>query len=652
MDLEPGQYQEESIHEKSVNEASGDPGLQGYTFTWVTKLSIILTILSCLLYANTLRNDYVLDDVTMITENHYVQQGFSGIPLLLTTHHMEGFSANRMSDYRPLSLVMFAIEYQFFGLDPAMGHFFNIVFFAAAVVFLFLFLNKLFNGEKIVVAFVAALLFAVHPVHTEVVANIKSRDELMCFFFAFAALNVLINYARQGRWYQLPCGIILLVLAVLSKETVLTFLGVIPLIFFFYENQNKKRSLLITLGMVAVVIFFLFIWNYVQTRDTEQPSLAANLIHSSSIGAGGSTARVAPKLLILGYQLRLLFVPYPLNSHYSFSDVAHVSFTNIGVLLSIAAYLFLVYMGLMKLFKNKKDPWAFAILFYLITLSLFSNLIFTLGQPLANRYAFFPSVGFCLACALAFERWISTEQAGDIAALKNWRPIAVLVPVLLVFSAMTIARNTDWKDNLTLVNADLSKSSGDYISQYKVGLELQVKYDSEPDTAAKRRINDLSIKYFLRSLQINPGYTEAHSDLGVAYFRENNFDSAEFHFKKVLELNPLHYNAAFNLATIFFKEQRFPEAVFYYEKAVRIDSAVDVAAWYNMGICYTRLRQFDTAIRCSKKVIAAAPQFAGYRSFCNLALLYQIIGNADSTKKYEQIAQKYYQGFHVPSSVE
>ncbi|MCW3123978.1 MAG: tetratricopeptide repeat protein, partial [Flavipsychrobacter sp.] len=221
-----------------------------FPLTLLTKLCIILTLIAGLVYANTLSNDYVMDDVMMITENRLVKEGIKGIPELLTTHHLEGFGANKVSDYyRPLSLVMFAIEYQFFGLNAAEGHFFNIVFFAACVVLLFLFLNKLFDGRKLLVAFVAALLFAVHPVHTEVVANIKSRDELMCFFFAFLALNLFIDYVKQGRLYQLITGIFLLLLSVLSKETVVTFLAILPLIFFFYKNENKQRSILIIAGI-------------------------------------------------------------------------------------------------------------------------------------------------------------------------------------------------------------------------------------------------------------------------------------------------------------------------------------------------------------------------------------------------------------------
>ncbi len=616
-------------------------------FTLVTKLCIILAVLSCLVYANTLKNGYVIDDVMMITENHYVKQGIAGIPALLTTHHLEGFGANQVSDYyRPLSLVMFAAEYQFFGLNAAEGHFFNILIFAACVVLLFLFFNKLFNGEKIIVAFVTALLFAVHPIHTEVVANIKSRDELLCFFFAFIALNLFINYARQGKLYQFLTGAFCLFLSVLSKETVVTFMGVIPLVFFFYEKEHKKRSVLITISSVVMVVLFLFLWNYAQTRSEIQESLGAKLLHSSSAAAPGKAAALAPKILILGYHLRLLAVPYPLNFNYSFSSFASAGFGNAGVLISLAAYLLLGYTGLRRLFKNKKDPWALGILFYLITLSLYSNIVFVLGQAMANRYAFFPSAGYCLVFALAFQRWILRTESNDMAILKNGKPLAVLIPVLLCYSIMTVARNTDWKDNYTLVNADLPKSPDDYMMQHRAGLELQQKLEAEPDSLKRMQINEESIQHYLKSLAINPDYTEANSDIGVAYLRKNEYDSAIFYFKRTLGLNPSQFNAATNLGTLYFKKQQYRDAIIYYQKAVGIDSSIDIA-WYNMGVCFAQIKQLDSSVICFKKVIQIAPGLDNYKAFVKVAILYKMTDNMDSAKKYEQIAKQYYADFHL-----
>ncbi len=613
-------------------------------WTLATRLCIVLAFFSCLLYANTLRNDYVMDDVMMIVENNYVHMGVAGIPLLFKTSHMKGFHASeRTEDYRPLSLVMFAIEYQFFGLNPVTGHLISVLVFAACVVVLFQFINRLCNGEKIVVAFVASLLFAVHPVHTEVVANIKSRDELLCFFFAFLSLCMFIDYAKEGKLYKLFFGALCLFLSVLSKETSVTFVALVPVIFFFYQNENKRRSVYITISTLAVVFLFFVIWTgVISSNDPAGVKLVNNLLANSN----NASTYLAADIHMFGRYITLLLVPYPLNNNYDFRLFASAGFGTWAVWASLLSYLLLALTGIFRLLKYKKDLWAFGILLYLITLSLFSNFPFLLAQPMSERYVFFASAGFCLLFALAFERWVTGMPANKIAVLKSTKAIVVLLPVLLCYSVITVARNMDWKSNLSLTLADVPKSPDDANLQYRAGLELQVKYNSETDTAIQRKLNEESIGHFLKSLAIRPDYTESHSDLGVAYFRENNYDSAEFHFKRVLELNPRHFNSSTNLATLYFKKQQFRDAITYYRRAVQIDPVADLE-WYNMGIAYARLLQYDSAIMCSKMVIAIAPQYDNYKSYGNAAILYKLTGQMDSAIKYEQLTKQYYPGFHL-----
>ena len=625
---------------------------QKTTINLVNRLCIVLAIITCLVYANTLRNDFAVDDVMVLSENKLVKQGFAGIPALFTTHHLEGFGANNQSDYyRPLSLVAFAIEYQFFGLSPTVGHLFNILYFTACVLLLFLFLHHLFREEKIVIAFVASLIFAVHAVHTEVVANIKSRDEIMSFMFSFLALNLLIKYTRQGKTAMLAMGIFSLFLAILSKETAVTFMGILPLVFFFYHNENKKRAAIIVSAMLGVSIIFLLLWNYAQSRTENQETVVAQLTNAFTHSDPDAATSWPPKLLILGTHLKLMLLPYPLNFQYSYGNFVFATWSNAWVVLSLIAYVALIATGTIRLFKYKKDPWAFGILFFLITLALYANIAFPMGQAMANRYDFFPSVGYCLIFALAFDKWILRSQPGQLTALKNPKALAVLLPVLILYSGLTIARNADWKDNFTLVAADLHKSPNDYAMQYKAGLELQMKYNTETDPAMQQQLNNESIVHFLQSIQMNPDYTEAHSDIGVAYMRANKPDSAEYHYKEVLRLNPRHLNASLNLATLYFKKQETDEAIRYYRNTVLIDSNVEMA-WYNLGICYAQRQQWDSSLACNKKVIHIAPQTDGYKAYGNAAIMYEMTNQMDSARKYEQLTRKYFPTFHLKSSVQ
>ncbi len=210
------------------------------TFTVSTKLVFLLGIISFLVYANTLGNGYAVDDGSAITDNTIVTRGVSAIPELLYTPYRKGINLASNDLYRPLSLVMFAVEYQFFGLNPVPGHFMNVLVFCGCVILLFLFLDLLFERKKTAVAFVAALLFALHPIHTEVVANIKSRDELLCFFFAFLSLYLFIKYIQSKRIILLMEGMLCFFLSILAKETAYTFLAIVPMVFFFLPQREQE----------------------------------------------------------------------------------------------------------------------------------------------------------------------------------------------------------------------------------------------------------------------------------------------------------------------------------------------------------------------------------------------------------------------------
>lgn len=147
------------------------------------RLAFFLGLISFIVYANTLRNGFAGDDIGTIRDNAYITKGgISAIPTLLSTPYHRGSLILANDLYRPLSLVLFATEYQLFGYNPLPFHFINILLYAGCVILLFLFLDGLFEQKRTGVAFIASLLFAVHPIHTEVVANIKSGDELLCFF--------------------------------------------------------------------------------------------------------------------------------------------------------------------------------------------------------------------------------------------------------------------------------------------------------------------------------------------------------------------------------------------------------------------------------------------------------------------------------------
>lgn len=599
----------------------------------VLKLSLILCAITFIIYANTLSNGFVLDDAMVYEKNRIVNQGFDGITELFQTPRLKGFGYLKNENYRPLSLVMFAIQVGIFGEPNATaGHFFNILFFAGCVVLLFLFLNKLLE-RKTTLAFIAALLFAVHPIHTEVVANIKSLDEIFCFFFAFLAMNLFATYMRNGKIWILPLGLIALFLSYLSKETVVTFLGIIPLVFFLYLNNDKRRAIFMTAGAIAVTGIYLLIRHMILS-DYGASTTAVEFIDNALVGAPDMATRLATAFFTLGMYVKLLFIPHPLINDYGYNSVPYVGFGNIWVLLTIVIYVGAGIVGLYRLIKYRKDYWAFGILFYMATIALFSNIFFLMGSAMGERFLFFASAGFCLLAALAIEKWVLKSDTNFEKFSKNKLALGILLPICLLYSYLTFARNAEWKDNSTLFKTDLAKSPNNGRLLYYVGNELvENVYAAEKDTAKQRAILNEGIEMLHKAIEIFPRYTDAHTELGTAYLKALRYDSAEAHFKTAISQSAYQSIAANNLGTVYLRTNRLQEAIPAYKLAIQI-KADFVQAYSNLGGVYAQLKQFDSAIMFLNQALAIDPNYA--EAYMQIGLSYYF------SNKYAQ-AEPYFQ---------
>ena len=528
-------------------------------FSMNLKLAFLLGLFSFAVYANTLKNGFAYDDFNVIKDNTIVTQGVSAIPEILSTPYRKGFFVASNDLYRPFSLVLFATEYQFWGTNPTPYHLINILLFAGCVLLLFLFLDMLFAGKKTGVAFIASLLFALHPIHTEVVANIKSCDELLCFFFAFLCMNLFIKYAQSGKITQLVTGTACFFLSLLSKETVITFIAVIPLIFFFIKNENKKRSSYLVLCAACAAIIFLAIRFAVLSTNHANEITAVNFIDNAlAKGDLPFESRIATAILIMGYYIKLLFVPYPLIFDYSYNTIPYVHFSDPRVLISLAIYIFLTVFSIKRFLKDHKDPYAFGILFFLITMSLFSNILLLIGTTMGERLLFFPSVGFCLIVALLVKKLVIKPVDEGMPILKNGKILGVIIPICLIYGFVTMERNTEWLDNSTLFAADIIKAPDNSRLNFFEEVDIQKnEVKNEKDTAKLRQLREKGITYLKKAIAIFPDYAEAHIDLGFCYLNNLKYDSAEVHYKYALRFLPENIDVITGLGKVYFDTKQY-----------------------------------------------------------------------------------------------
>jgi protein O-mannosyl-transferase len=515
------------------------------------------------------------------------------------------------------------------------------------VILLFIFLDKLFYEKKTAVAFIAALLFALHPIHTEVVANIKSRDELLCFFFAFLCLNIFIKYVETGKIIQLLLGSFCFLLSFLSKETVVTFMAIIPFIFFFIKNENKKRSIYITISIAVVTIICLVarfeVLSYYHANNASDTYFIDNALTAQKLPP---SVRIATAILILGLYFKLLFIPYPLSCDYSYNTIPFTSFSDPMVLVSLMIYISLAAIAIIRFLKDHKDPYAFAIIFFLVTLSLFSNIPFLIGAAMGERFLFFPSVGFCLLIGLFLERWVGKDTKTTLQILKHPKTLAVLIPVSIIYAFTVINRNKDWSDNYTLYSMDLKKVPVNSKLNYLIGSELmhETLDDQEKDENTKKQKRKEAISFMRKAVTLYPDYMLAQADLGDAYYYDFQYDSAEVHLSIALKGNSENSSALNDMGGIYFFRKDYPKAIDLYRRAFEANTSF-VNPCANIGVCYLFINKFDSAVYYTKKAISVDPGFKS--SYEILASVYKAAGNVDSAKKYEAVAQKNNPGFKL-----
>lgn len=613
------------------------------------RLGLFVGVIGFLLYSNTLSHGYVLDDFSAIKENNIVRQGLDAIPEIFQTSYRQGYLSIKDGLYRPLSLAMFATEWHFFPDQPRVSHFMNILLYGLTGFILFLTLCKLFGrfGDAAnkktaeITALIASLLFITHPLHVEIVANIKSRDEILCFLFAIGCLWFLLRYQDELKKKFMILSAGCLFLAFLSKETAITWLAVIPLTLHFFGKVSVKKNVLLLIPFILVTCLYLLIRLSVLQGELADDSVSmADNVVAAAKSAG---TRLGTAFYILGlYFIKLVF-PHPLSYDYSFSHISLMEMTNVFSILAFLIYAGIGTYAAVVLFKTLRKqeitPYriqvTFGILLFLITIFLFSNLVRIIGTSMGDRLMYFPSLGFCIAVSALYVKFVMKGDFDLRATNAKLYPLAV---ILILFSVKTWSRNYDWKDNYTLYAHDVHLVPNSVKAHYYLGLELvKVVADKEENPDAKKKIYEEGIAELEKAVKILPSFTSAYTQMGVAYYRMKNYEKAIENYSKSAELNPHDAITLNNIGTVYFEWKKYPEAKEKFEQALKIDGRF-IDAHMNLGSVLGTIGDFNGAVASFKNAIHFAPDNANAHYF--LAVTYSNMKDAQNADKHFRLAEQ------------
>jgi hypothetical protein len=653
---------------------------------------IFLSLLSIVSYINTLGHQTANEDDWVIKKNEFVLKGIKSIPEIF--NHSNNLNPQKFqitSDYCPLSIVSFAIEQELVGtkhdsvtyqflwdingngiVDPdedtnqdkilnaddfyarglGLRHFNNIFFYTLSILLIFIFFVKYLPQISPQIVFLACLFFTIHPIHTEVVANIKSRDEIFSMIFIFLTLIFVFRFVKSENKFDLLLYTLFLFMALLSKEYALLLpiiiisifyifsffkfndffdfkifisfaislsliiascfsyiniliilLTVISPLFFFYF-RNNKLSLLIYFTSFVFSLYFLLRFNAINNSGND--FLFNNNIISNPYLLASPLQEIATKIFVLLKYIYLLFCPYPLISDYSFNTISYKDFTSIQVFLSIIIHLALIFCAIV--FTIKKKIIAFPFIWYLIFLIPIANFFLNIGATMGERLIFHSSLGFCFLLAWPIDYLFKKISLNKTSLIQRFQ--IVLISIVIVFSIITINRNMDWENNETLFSADYPKAPKNIFLISSEARNLYIKAEKLKQNSEKNILLKKSIDLVDKGLNINGAYLPLYQTLALDFFLLKEYDNASSSARAGLKVDSTDITLKFTLTAISkefivqgiseYKKGNSDMAILLFDKAIKADSK-NVDAFYNKAYVLKTTGDTLTAVSVLKK---------------------------------------------------
>ena len=317
--------------------------------------------------------------------------------------------------------------------------------------------------------------------------------------------------------------------------------------------------------------------------------------------------------LTLGKYLQLLVFPHPLTYDYYPKHIPIVGWGNKMVLLSLLAYLFIAIIAIWGFFK--KNVVSFAILLYVITLSIASNLVFVIGAFMNERFVYVSSLGLSLIIGFGIFKLLEHKKISKNAI---W---TLLFTIFGLYSLKTISRNQVWKNNLTLATHDANISVNGAKSNVMAGGLLTENAMKLKDSSEKQKMLQEGLVYLQRAINAYPEYIDGLILMGNAQWElTKNINQALPYYYQILAINPYHQNTLQNFYIIVEQSKNTEDKINAYKTLLRYNPN-EMTAYLNLGRTYGREKNdLKNAQLYLETALKIAPN--NYEVLSNLGTLY------------------------------
>lgn len=537
-------------------------------------LPYLLIICCFLVYCNTISYGFVLDDEAVITKNLFVKKGFSGFGDIFTTFYWQGYWDINSGLYRPLSLIVFAIEWEFFPEKSHFFHFVQVALYTITVVALYNMLCRLFKDTNKWLSFGIALLFALHPLHTEVVANIKSMDEVLSLLFFILSTNWLLK--KDGYSWQ---SCLFFFLALLSKEGAIAFIPV----WFLLLVQIKKESVGNAFRTILPLLVTGAIWLVIRTLviNSSLAVVSYTYTDNSILACNDLLTQKLTAITILGKSLFHVIYPVGMSYDYSYPQVPCSTFASVEFWLALTVLLALLATAI-YCFKRKPII-SFGILFFFSMSILTSNILFTIGATMADRFMFIPLLGLLIAiCYTGFE--VSNN-------LKNRKSGIISIPIFLIaiiLGIVTCNNNKAWKSNDILFASHVKNVPNSARAQYNYGTVLLNYSLNNNNDGIDKAFETLSL-----ANQLDPKNVDIKVNLGISNYHRQDFRTAANLLKEALLIKKDDM-VRLSLADTYLKLKQQDSAIVLYKQALQ-NNVYNENSHVRIGASFFASKQFKQA---------------------------------------------------------
>jgi tetratricopeptide (TPR) repeat protein len=460
---------------------------------------------------------------------------------------------------------------------------------------------------------------------------------------SYVSSKSILTFALAGLSYFL---------ALISKETGIAFLVIIPLIMFFFTDTSWKKIVSSSAVLLIITGIWLVIRMNIFTDLTQSTGVSNSVLNNTLNAAPDFISRQATVFYVLLRYVILLVFPHPLSCDYNFSQIKIQTLTSSAALIAIIFFLALAIYSIVNF--TKRNIVVFCILFFLITVSPVSNFFFVSGSIMAERFMYMPSLGFCIILSYFLIKFTKTEYIKNTFnhlskfLYVNTRVFIFVFGIIILYSVKTFSRNFDWKDNVTIFGHDVHISKNSATAHFIYGTSLLYDlYPKEEDAIEKDRILDVCIEEINRGMEIisevsmhapiynfhlgtaylykkdyknaminlelykdkyiNPN-VEVYRNLAVAYFNLNMYDKTIQSEDSVIKYSPAFWEAFFNKGLALAAKQEYGNAIKQFQKAIELNPG-SAELYYNRGIVFSNEANYEEALNDYNKAIELNPDY-------------------------------------------